>query len=654
MTNAMECSFPLIELSEGCMWWHLPLIAALLLSPCFCLCKMLKRKFKRRREVQEHSLNDLYGALWDETDEKVEHYTELLCRPPKWYCYWDAMSRKDVESRVHEFRAHQSRIGGVSLRYVLSNEFAQLARRRTGDTNPTFNEMADAFWRGQDPIGKDIICPRDGNLGCAMVDWIPRADRRRQTHFVSWAWFYKLNDVRSALYMLTQFTAPDTIFLSMCFFVNNHYRIWFQETMQTQDELHAIFDENLKRIGQMVVILDTWNQPMYMKRIWTMYEQYKAILFKIPVTIVMPETALESLRLTMQLGEEGWRQISEALADINCQKAQAANLQDEAKVKRLINETVGFGQVDRHLNAAMRQMMGSVFQYSDFEGVAADRKLKDTLKLLEEELWDEQDDAISRYVDLLLDLGMSRETVESEIRKIRAEQSAAAGVSLRYILSVEFDELASSRTGKTNPTFNEMKEAFWLGQDPIGKDIICPRDGKPGCAMVDWIPRADRRKQTHFMSWTWKYTLGQLRSALEMFKMNTTPARDTSSIFFYICFFVNNQFRIIVDGVAAGSDDLENSFKVNLSRSGRMVAVLDTWEDPVYLKRVWTVYEQFVACSSRRPVEFVMPDASMASLQDHIRQGERGLKKVTASICKVDSEKAEAWKPEDEKKVKLG
>ena len=132
------------------------------------------------------------------------------------------------------------------------------------------------------------------------------------------------------------------------------------------------------------------------------------------------------------------------------------------------------------------------------------------------------------------------------------------------------------------------------------------------------------------------------------------PSRDTSSIFFYICFFVNNQFRIIVDGVAAGSDDLENSFKVNLSRSGRMVAVLDTWEDPVYLKRVWTVYEQFVACSSRLPVEFVMPDASMASLQDHIRQGERGLKKVTASICKVDSEKAEAWESRGWKKVKLG
>ena len=142
-------------------------------------------------------MNDLYDALSDETDEKVEHYTELMCRP-KWYCYWDAMSRKDVESKVHEFRIHQSKVGGVSLRYVLSDEFAELARRRPGKTNPTFIDMKSEFWLGEDPIGKDIICPRDRKPGCAMVDWIPRADRREQTHFLSCTWKYTLGQLRSA------------------------------------------------------------------------------------------------------------------------------------------------------------------------------------------------------------------------------------------------------------------------------------------------------------------------------------------------------------------------------------------------------------------------------------------------------------------------
>lgn len=98
---------------------------------------------------------------------------------------------------------------------------------------------------------------------------------------------------------------------------------------------------------------------------------------------------------------------------------------------------------------------------------------------------------------------------------------------------------------------------------------------------------------------------------------------------------MNNQFRILVDG-AAGSDDLENSFQQSLTRIGRMVAILDTWEQPVYLTRVWTVYEQFVACSLKCPVEFVMPSNSMASLHSQIRQGEIGLKKVADSICNFE------------------
>ena len=27
---------------------------------------------------------------------------------------------------------------------------------------------------------------KDGRLGCALVDWLPRADRREQTHYLSW------------------------------------------------------------------------------------------------------------------------------------------------------------------------------------------------------------------------------------------------------------------------------------------------------------------------------------------------------------------------------------------------------------------------------------------------------------------------------------
>lgn len=276
-------------------------------------------------------------------------------------------------------------------------------------------------------------------------------------------------------------------------------------------------------------------------------------------------------------------------------------------------------------------------------------KVESIMRGLEWELWDEQPDTVARYVTILEALDVSAAEVFEKIANIRAAQSLRSGVSLRYLLSSDFARLASDRTGERNPTFNRMKETFWLQGDPIGQSIICPRDGRLGCALVDWLPRADRREQTHYLSWTWMYSLEKLRSALEMF---ASSCIESHQVFFYMCFFVNNQFRIVRDRSVSGSQDLEHTFRQNLTRTGHVVAVLDTWHEPIYLTRIWTVYEQFVACTLQVPMTFVMPEASMASLQLKILQGEVGLKEVTDSVCNVNSAMAEAWDSRDEAKVK--
>ena len=82
----------------------------------------------------------------------------------------------------------------------------------------------------------------------------------------------------------------------------------------------------------------------------------------------------------------------------------------------------------------------------------------------------------------------------------------------------------------------------------------------------------------------------QVRSALETFQENLV-----GPCYFFMCFFANNQYRILVEESSSGSDNLEEVFESNLKRIGKMVAILDTWDQPTYLTRVWTVYEQFVA-----------------------------------------------------------
>ncbi|OLQ04657.1 hypothetical protein AK812_SmicGene12226 [Symbiodinium microadriaticum] len=276
-------------------------------------------------------------------------------------------------------------------------------------------------------------------------------------------------------------------------------------------------------------------------------------------------------------------------------------------------------------------------------------KVQQAMAMLYEDLWEESPETISKFAGALGDLGIDGSEVTERVTGMRARQSETAGVSLRYLLSDAFEELATTRTGHRDPSFNDMK-AFWLGEEPIGRDVVCPRDGKPGCALVDCIPRPDRRQQTHFLSWTWRYTLGEVKSALRVYRDAHLAATD--AVFFFMCFFVNNQYRIIVEGSATGSDNLESVFADNLTRIGRMVAILDTWKQPVYLRRVWTVYEQFIASTLEIPVVFAMPEASVASVRQQILRGEGGIMEVTESMKNVNSASAEAWDPKDETKVK--
>ena len=278
------------------------------------------------------------------------------------------------------------------------------------------------------------------------------------------------------------------------------------------------------------------------------------------------------------------------------------------------------------------------------------QKISEVMTRFYGELWEEEANTVIRYTAALQKLGVAKSTIEGQVDDLLASQSQRAGVSLQYLLSQSFADLAQSRTKKADPSFIDMKEAFWLSEEleALGKNLRCPRDGRLGCALVDWIPRDARREQTHFMSWTWKYTLSELTSALRMFQ----AGEATVNVHFFMCFFVNNQFRILVEASTTGSADLEHVFETNLKRIGRMVAILDSWQQPVYLSRVWTVFEQFVASKLDIPVQFAMPKTSASSLQQTIRHGDSGIEEITQSLTAVDSEQAKAWCKEDETKVK--
>eukprot|EP00913_Durusdinium_trenchii_P022945 g21545.t1 len=129
--------------------------------------------------------------------------------------------------------------------------------------------------------------------------------------------------------------------------------------------------------------------------------------------------------------------------------------------------------------------------------------------------------------------------------------------------------------------------------------------------------------------------LRQVRSALEMLQHSRGTGTDPTGtgVSFFMCFFVNNQYRLIVEECANGSDNLEDVFEGHLKRIGRMVAILDTWDQPVYLSRVWTVYEQYVASTIGVQVQFVLPKNVADRLRHQIAYVPAGIEDIIESLC---------------------
>ena len=162
-------------------------------------------------------------------------------------------------------------------------------------------------------------------------------------------------------------------------------------------------------------------------------------------------------------------------------------------------------------------------------------KLDNVMTCLYRDLWQEDEGTIELYTERLGKLGVSKAAVQEQVDEMRAAQSRQAGVSMRYLLSDSLAVLAAERTGKSDPSFIDMKDGFWLASNPIGQNLRCPRDGKPGCALVDWLPRLDRHQQTHVLSWTWQYRLTQVTSALQSYQ----PVAAVEEVFFFMCFFTH-------------------------------------------------------------------------------------------------------------------
>jgi hypothetical protein len=198
-------------------------------------------------------------------------------------------------------------------------------------------------------------------------------------------------------------------------------------------------------------------------------------------------------------------------------------------------------------------------------------------------------------------------------------------------------------------TFYDLEQHFWKRDGATGflgsQGKLCPRDGRLGCALVDAVEPRFRGRATHYVSWCWAYQVSNKQGALERWCRDNSIDPDTT--FLWICFWCNNQRKILIENRGCGSDNLAQTFRSKLTGIGQVVIVFEDYRDPLYLSRIWTVFEVFVA-SKLKGVTITM---TMPLGQDTILRGDT-VENLQRNVARLDAEYAKAYCKADEERIK--
>ena len=113
-------------------------------------------------------------------------------------------------------------------------------------------------------------------------------------------------------------------------------------------------------------------------------------------------------------------------------------------------------------------------------------------------------------------------------------------------------------------------------------------------------------------------------------------------------FFCNNQNRLL-SGADVDTSDLEKVFEHRLLQTGHVVALIDACYDPLYLTRIWTIFEQYTAARLKVSVTMVMPPAERTIFNERLASGQ--LDDVIQHLTDIQVQHAKASVPKDEDMV---
>lgn len=248
---------------------------------------------------------------------------------------------------------------GVSVHH-LATVFMNAVEALGLDSTARISEVEPCVIRAK---GQDMICPRDGIKGSSYVDAITGEDHAGlAAYMLSYTWGYSVGDLISSLCKFCEDRAlnPRRTYIWICCLCINQHRVRelaaLGETVPFE-EFQAAFGDRVRGIGKVLALMTPWTSPLYMQRIWCIFELYTSIVEDTQLTVIMPPQ--EASRLCRGLADKSVKidDVFKALSAVDIVKAEASVEEDRNRILKLVEETSGFQAV----NVAVAQKLQSWF-----------------------------------------------------------------------------------------------------------------------------------------------------------------------------------------------------------------------------------------------------------------------------------------------------
>lgn len=174
----------------------------------------------------------------------------------------------------------------------------------------------------------------------------------KATHFVSHAWRYVFTPFVEALnhWVDTNNISQDGLYFWVDALVVNQH----QSQNYPQEWWSTRFMQAVGEIGNTILVLDPWDDPLALKRAWVIWELYCTSVTGAKLHVTMRPEAMNDFNSTLVTSFDS---VQTALSRVDCATSEAFHKSDEDMIHEEIRRTIGFTKLNEMVQMRLMQWL---------------------------------------------------------------------------------------------------------------------------------------------------------------------------------------------------------------------------------------------------------------------------------------------------------